>query len=60
MSDELIKKYYVEWKYAEKWGNKKYAEDCKVEYVRLVKEKIIKPYHFYIERFKMLPTIILN
>lgn len=55
-----IEFYKVEWKFAEKDGNVKYAQEMKDTYRIEVMKLLIKPYHFWNEKTKAFPTVILN
>ena len=58
--DKMIKYYYIEWHYAEQDGNKEYAASCKNQYMKLVMEKLIKPYNYYNQKIKRFPMVNLN
>lgn len=52
--------YYNEWQTEEKNGKQLYEESCKQLYRECVMLEIIKPYHFYHDKLKLYPLIILN
>lgn len=55
------KKYlYEEWRYAEKDGDLKRADEYKEEYRKVVMRELIKPYHWYKDELKQFETVILN
>ncbi len=52
--------YYREWKTAEKDGNIRYAESCKIAYRNIVIELLKKPYNYFNEKLKQYPIIYIN
>lgn len=52
--------YYIEWMEAIKEGNDAYASVCKWKYRKLKMREIIKPYHYYNDKIKRFPLVVLN